>query len=269
MDLPIHPICMMTPYLSEPEMQNLMESIRLNGQLHPIKVYKGQVINGKNRLRACQRLDKTPWLETVEQVESDERPELVWLALLSKAEDVDRRHLSAKDRALIVLNLMEGTGASLTEMAKVAKVADNTMRRAIKSRFDDPNPPQPLAIEIGENIIVSENRKGGTHNTGKKRIDSRQKIENRRSRKLNDLYAQATDQLGRIQAVLRYLPHIAALCGDTKIKALRSNREIVLHEPEVVEIVEGALAAYERVLNRIITRGKQAEVNPSAEIKLG
>ncbi len=269
MDLPIHPICMLTPYLDEPDMQNLMESIRLNGQLHPIKIYKGQVVNGKNRLRACQRLDKTPWLETVEQAESDERPELVWLAMVNRAEDVDRRHLTPKDRALIVVRLMEGTGASPNKMAKVAGVGQNTVRRAIKSLLDEPEQPPPLALELDENnIIVSEKRKGGTHDTGKKRINSQQKIENRRSKKLNDLYAQASDQMGRIEAILRYLPHIAALCGETKVKALRSNREIVLHPPEIVEVVERCLATYEGVMRRIITRGKQAEVNPSAEIKL-
>jgi hypothetical protein len=49
-----HPACLAFPLLPEEELQELAEDIKLRGLLHPIVVFHGQILDGRNRLAACE-----------------------------------------------------------------------------------------------------------------------------------------------------------------------------------------------------------------------
>ena len=65
---PIHPICGLFPMLPQAELEGMAEDIRRRGKLlEPIVLLEGAVLDGRNRLEACQRavlaLEVLPLLE--------------------------------------------------------------------------------------------------------------------------------------------------------------------------------------------------------------
>src|SRR5215216_5543793 len=83
--LDIHPAAYLLPALSEDEYQSLKESIATNGQLLPIQLYQGKILDGIHRYRACTELGIEP--KTIEADCSD--PYRYALDL-----NVRRRHLT-------------------------------------------------------------------------------------------------------------------------------------------------------------------------------
>lgn len=58
--IPLHPICGLFPMMSPDEFSRLQRDIENNGLKVPIVVFDGQVIDGRNRLLACERAGITP-----------------------------------------------------------------------------------------------------------------------------------------------------------------------------------------------------------------
>lgn len=85
----VHPYAAAFPMLSAAELDALTDSIRRNGQLHPILLTPdGVLIDGRNRLAACGRARIEPRFEV-----TDADPYDVILAA-----NVDRRHMAATQR---------------------------------------------------------------------------------------------------------------------------------------------------------------------------
>jgi hypothetical protein len=59
-ELTLHPYAGIFPAMTAEEFSGLKESIQAVGQIVPITVYQGQVIDGKERLRACRELGIDP-----------------------------------------------------------------------------------------------------------------------------------------------------------------------------------------------------------------
>ena len=55
-----HPIADIFPMMSGPEFAALLDDIDRNGQLQPIFTYQGKVVDGRNRWRACEKLNLVP-----------------------------------------------------------------------------------------------------------------------------------------------------------------------------------------------------------------
>jgi hypothetical protein len=49
-----HPACLAFPLLPDAELRELADDIKLRGLLHPVVLYQGQVLDGRNRLAACE-----------------------------------------------------------------------------------------------------------------------------------------------------------------------------------------------------------------------
>lgn len=58
-----HRLAKYFPILEGEEFQMLVEDIRKNGQLNPIVTYKGEILDGINRYRACEELGIDPLTE--------------------------------------------------------------------------------------------------------------------------------------------------------------------------------------------------------------
>src|SRR4051794_33315386 len=55
-----HPACLAFPLLPESELRELAEDIKFRGLLHPVITWKGQILDGRNRLAACERAGVEP-----------------------------------------------------------------------------------------------------------------------------------------------------------------------------------------------------------------
>lgn len=83
--------------LNPEEFSGLMQSIGEHGQLVRIKTHRGEVIDGRATLRACQRLRITPKFE---EIESDLDPKAIIDIL-----NLRRRHLNPSDLAMAASRL--------------------------------------------------------------------------------------------------------------------------------------------------------------------
>jgi ParB-like nuclease domain len=91
---PEHPVARLFPDMDPGEFAILKFDIRDNGLKVPILLWRGQLIDGRHRLRACRELGIEPRFETVDCRE-EELAGLVWS--LNRL----RRQLTTSQRAMI------------------------------------------------------------------------------------------------------------------------------------------------------------------------
>ena len=116
------------------QFQLLVASIREHGQQEPIVVYKGKILDGRNRAGACANLQIKP--KTVEYTGKDP------LAFVMAA-NLHRRHLTTSQRAMVA--------------AKVANIKAKTGKRS-KMVVDDSISKDTLEVSIeqaAEQLSVS------------------------------------------------------------------------------------------------------------------
>lgn len=87
-----HPIADLFPLMTEAALDDLVDDIRRHGLREPIWLYQQQVLDGRNRLRACQAADVTPVFR-----EYDGDDPLNFVVSLN----LHRRHLSESQRAMV------------------------------------------------------------------------------------------------------------------------------------------------------------------------
>ena len=95
-DLQPHPAATVFPEMSEKEFADLKEDIRLHGQRDPLTVFQGQILDGRNRYRACRELGIEA--KTEEFIGDDPVAFVV-------SKNLKRRHLDESQRALVAARL--------------------------------------------------------------------------------------------------------------------------------------------------------------------
>jgi N6-adenosine-specific RNA methylase IME4 len=83
--------------MSISEFERLKDSIERNGLRHPIIVYEGKIVDGRNRYNACIELGITP-----EFIQWDGFGDLMEFVVL---ENLDRRHLSETEKSVAYLEI--------------------------------------------------------------------------------------------------------------------------------------------------------------------
>ena len=94
-----HPYADLFPYLSEPELADLANDIAENGLREPIVLYRGEILDGRNRYKACLKAGVEP---TFIEFEGDDEDALK--AVLSW--NLHRRHLTSSQLAVIALDVL-------------------------------------------------------------------------------------------------------------------------------------------------------------------
>lgn len=81
--------------MSEGEFAKLKEDIRVNGLRSPIVFWRGQLIDGRHRIQACEELG-IMWDNFAEEADADQDPVKVALSL-----NLHRRHLNPSQLAMV------------------------------------------------------------------------------------------------------------------------------------------------------------------------
>jgi hypothetical protein len=88
-----HPYADLFPMMSEGELDALTDDVKENGLHHPVVLYQGQVLDGRNRLLACEKAEVKP---AFVEYEGDEASALALVLSLN----AQRRDLTAGQKAL-------------------------------------------------------------------------------------------------------------------------------------------------------------------------
>ena len=97
-----HPFAALFPELPPEELTQLARDIKERGQLEPIILYKGVILDGRNRYRACQIAGVKPRIEEFDAKATRRSPEEFVLS-----RNLRRRHLSVGQKAAIALEWSE------------------------------------------------------------------------------------------------------------------------------------------------------------------
>ena len=158
-----HPYSEVFPAMNGPDFSALVDDIRIHGLIQPIVLYEGQILDGRNRWRACEELGIEP--KTTEYKGDDAIGYVVSLNLT-------RRHLNGSQRAVVankIATLKHGEQkrlrevtddaqicASSPQLAKTQKEAAekmNVSRRAVQQArkvAEHATPELKRAVERGE-----------------------------------------------------------------------------------------------------------------------
>jgi hypothetical protein len=93
-----YPMAAIFPELPAEELRQLAQDIKERGQIEPIILYKGQILDGRNRYKACQMVGVKPRFEEFNAKAAKRSPEEFVLS-----RNLRRRHLSTGQKAAIAL----------------------------------------------------------------------------------------------------------------------------------------------------------------------
>jgi N6-adenosine-specific RNA methylase IME4/ParB-like chromosome segregation protein Spo0J len=93
---PVHPAATLFPMMDAVALQALADDIREHGQREPVILFHGEVLDGRNRLRACELAGVEPWVETRDDANVGDSPAAFVLSL-----NLLRRHLDESQRAMV------------------------------------------------------------------------------------------------------------------------------------------------------------------------
>jgi len=154
--IPIHPAAEIFPMMSEAALTELAEDIKANGLLHPIVRHEGQVIDGRNRLTACQRAGVPPtfieWSGTGSVV--------AWIL----STNLHRRHLTDQQRAMVAGRVaaalaIEGREKSVQNLRKNGEPVEGLNSGPRDETAKDPSEPR---AEDSEKNAPQKHRQNGS-----------------------------------------------------------------------------------------------------------
>src|SRR6516225_4895583 len=116
-----HPLSKLFPPISEDDFNKLAADIKLHGLRQHIVLYRGQILDGNNRYRACELAGRKPTFADFTGIDADARNYVI-------SANIHRRHLSREDRKAIVEMLLKADPTkSNRQIGEQAKVDDKTV----------------------------------------------------------------------------------------------------------------------------------------------
>lgn len=95
-----HPLAALFPMIADGDLQQLADDIATRGQEEPIIIYEGKVLDGRNRLKACELAGIEPL--TMDYGGSDPLGFVL-------SQNLHRRHLTESQRAMVAANIVDWT----------------------------------------------------------------------------------------------------------------------------------------------------------------
>lgn len=88
----VHPACALLPMMGAASLREMAEDIKANGQQQPVILFQGQLLDGRNRLRACELAGVEP---DVQEWRGDDP--VRWVLSLN----FHRRHLTDSQKSIV------------------------------------------------------------------------------------------------------------------------------------------------------------------------
>jgi ParB-like chromosome segregation protein Spo0J len=134
-DYVIHPAASVFPLMEGAAFQSLVDSIAVHGVQNPLVSFKGEVLDGRNRLRAVMKLRDDGHkvdLPCVEWTSPNGMTVTEWI----EVQNLDRRHLSDDQRVAIAAALQPMIDAEARESQKASRFKSDTAKAAAARRHD-------------------------------------------------------------------------------------------------------------------------------------
>ena len=109
---PLHPATMIFPEMSKNDFAQLVESIRKHGQLEPVWLFDGQIIDGRHRQDACKQLG----IDVLAREWSGEGSLMDFVCGLN----LGRRHMSTEEKAIAAFRALSMYEAEAKERQRLA-----------------------------------------------------------------------------------------------------------------------------------------------------
>ena len=126
-----HPVANIFPMMNEEEYNALKKDILANGLLQPVYTQKGQIIDGRNRWKACQELGIEPKLK-----EWDGKGSLVGFVI---SHNLERRHLTPSQKAAVAVEALPFFEAEAkAKMLEAGERGRETQKNGVVKNFTSP-----------------------------------------------------------------------------------------------------------------------------------
>lgn len=135
----VHPACAMLPMMSAASLAELADDIKANGQEQPVVVHRGLLLDGRNRLKACELVGVTP---KVREWEGDDP--VRWVLSLN----FHRRHLTDSQKSIV--------GAHAADL-----LAERAAKRVEAENAAAPEVPEPVEA-VSDDEATAEVPEGAT-----------------------------------------------------------------------------------------------------------
>ncbi|HXH11181.1 MAG TPA: MT-A70 family methyltransferase [Alphaproteobacteria bacterium] len=164
--LPIHPAADLFPALSEAELHDLAEDIRQHGLHEPIKLYQGQILDGRHRYKACAMADVPPRFETLPD---DTNPyDYVWSA------NAERRHLDVGTKTVIRVRQLR---ASKEWAAKRQQQREEANQRRREATLTQPRTEDGRHLASKSGLVSRDTRPDTREFSGQSQDDRRERTQ--------------------------------------------------------------------------------------------
>ena len=97
----VHPAATLFPMMDAESFERLKADIKENGQEKPITFFDGKLLDGRNRMMACQDLGIEPLSEEIEDAGDGSFDPFKWVLSMN----LHRRHLTESQRAMVAAKL--------------------------------------------------------------------------------------------------------------------------------------------------------------------
>jgi hypothetical protein len=164
--MPVHPVCDIFPLMDGENVFALQRDIEQNGLLAPIVVHDGQLVDGRNRVFACQAAHVTP--QTVEWTTIYSGP--MTLARWIWSINAERRHLTVDQYVAAQVSLYsweESEAAKLKQIDAGKKGGQTAGRSRPKANslvtdssqpYAEPKRAPAVRTKLAEQLGVSEHK---------------------------------------------------------------------------------------------------------------
>lgn len=154
MTYPVHPAAELFPMMDAEALQALADDIREHGQREPVILYHGAVLDGRNRLLACELAGVEPRFVTVESEEVVDP--IAFVLSLNR----HRRHMSPAQVAVLIVDVSDMYAVLAAERARVGNAKGGSAER--KSGIDPiPDLPAPKRNPDGRALVQAAKELGG------------------------------------------------------------------------------------------------------------
>jgi len=152
MKVQVHPCAALLPTISGDEYKKLVADIRAHGLLQPIVTHEGMILDGRNRVQACEDAGIAPRFVEFSSLDLECSPsDYIW------SSNVSRRHLTSDQRAALAARWADG----LRE-AKKTESLRNLKKGKVKPEWANP-PTRADAGDLRTRKIIAERAQVSEH----------------------------------------------------------------------------------------------------------